>query len=63
MDAIDAHIEIWRKRWQTYRHVMSASSLVLLALTALEIKPLFQAFDETYYIMHLFDKSNMTYIF
>ena len=30
---------------------MSASSLVLLALTTSEIRPLFQAFDETNYIV------------
>ena len=54
MDAIDARIEALKKEvanWQTRRHVVSVSFLVLLALTLLDIRPLTQAFDEIRYIV------------
>ena len=54
VDAIDARIEALKKEvanWQTRRHVVSVSFLVLLALTLLDIRPLTQAFDEIRYIV------------
>ena len=54
VDAIDARIEALKKEvanWQTWRHVVSVSFLVLLALTPLDIRPLTQAFDEIRYIV------------